>query len=73
MTVPHQQFRAGQRHVTLPGVGPLDLDMAYTDVGSGDPVVLLHGIPTWSYLYVDVVPALAEHCRVLVVDMPGHG
>jgi len=73
VTVPHEQFRAGQRHATLSGLGPLDLDMAYTDVGSGDPVVLLHGIPTWSYLYADVVPALAEHCRVLAVDMLGHG
>ncbi len=47
--------------------------MAYTDVGEGDAVVLLHGIPTWSFLYADVIPALADHCRVLAVDMLGHG
>ena len=69
----HAEFRLGQRHVALPGLGPLDLDMAYTDVGQGDPVVLLHGIPTWSFLYADVIPALADHCRVLAVDMLGHG
>jgi len=59
--------------VTLPGLGPLDLDLAYTDEGDGDPVVMLHGIPTWSYLYADVLPLLSKHCRVLAVDMLGHG
>lgn len=73
MTSTHQEFRARQRHVTLPDLGPLDLDMACTDVGHGDPVMLLHGIPTWSFLYADVIPALAEHCRVLAVDLLGHG
>ena len=73
MSVGHQQFRQGQRVLTLPGLGPLDLDMAYTDVGSGDPVVLLHGIPTWSYLYVDVIPRLSSHCRVIAPDLLGHG
>jgi pimeloyl-ACP methyl ester carboxylesterase len=47
--------------------------MAYTDVGSGEPVVLLHGIPTWSYLYVDVIPRLSPHCRVIAPDLLGHG
>ena len=73
MTVSHEQFRAGQRHVTLPGLGPLDLDIAYTDVGEGEPLVLLHGIPTWSYLYADVIPALSAHHRVLAPDLLGHG
>lgn len=73
MTLAHAEFRSGQRHVALSGLGPLDLDMAYTDVGAGDPVVLLHGIPTWSFLYADVIPSLADHCRVLAVDMLGHG
>jgi len=73
VTSSHEQFRARQRHATLPDLGPLDLDIAYTDVGEGDPVVLLHGIPTWSFLYADVIPLLADHCRVLAVDMLGHG
>lgn len=59
--------------MALPGLGPLELDLAYTDEGDGDPVVMLHGIPTWSYLYADVVPLLSKHCRVLAVDMLGHG
>lgn len=47
--------------------------MAYTDVGAGEPVVLLHGIPTWSYLYRDVIPLLEPHCRALAPDFLGHG
>lgn len=73
MGITHQQFRARQRHVTLRGLGPLDLDLAYTDVGAGAPVVLMHGIPTWSYLYHDVVPRLEPHCRVIAPDFLGHG
>ena len=73
MTISFEQFKARQRHVGLSGLGPLELDIAYTDVGEGDPVVLLHGIPTWSYLYADVIPRLSAHCRVLAPDLLGHG
>jgi pimeloyl-ACP methyl ester carboxylesterase len=73
MSKPHEEFRERQRRVTLDGLGPLDLELAYTDMGEGDPVVLLHGIPTWSFLYHDVIPLLVPHCRVLAPDLLGHG
>ena len=69
----HERFRAGQSRTVLTGLGPLDLVMAYTDVGTGEPVVLLHGIPTWSYLFHDVIPLLEPHCRVVAPDFLGHG
>lgn len=47
--------------------------MAYTDIGRGDPLLLLHGIPTWSYLYHDVIEALAARHRVIAPDLLGHG
>lgn len=50
-----------------------DLDVAYYDDGSGDPVVFLHGIPTWSFLWRDVAPALEDERRVIVPDMVGYG
>lgn len=43
----------------------LELDgmrMHYVDVGSGDPFLLLHGEPTWSYLYRKVIPQLPGRC-----------
>lgn len=73
MASPHEAFRGRQRTLELEGLGPSALRMAYTDVGSGEPVVLLHGIPTWSFLYADVVPLLEPHCRVIAPDFLGHG
>ena len=42
--------------------------------GSGEPVVLMHGLPTSSFLYRKVIPRLAEHgYRALSFDLPGLG
>jgi pimeloyl-ACP methyl ester carboxylesterase len=73
MTDDFDAFRARQKTLTLDGIAHLPLTVAYTDVGEGEPVVLLHGIPTWSYLYHDVIPLLGPHCRVLAPDFLGHG
>ena len=49
--------------------------MAVVDEGSGDgpPLVLLHGNPTWSYLWRKVIPVLAPARRVIAPDLVGHG
>ena len=47
--------------------------LAHVEMGSGDPIVLLHGNPTSSYLWRDVMPSLAELCRVIAPDLIGHG
>lgn len=48
--------------------------MHYIDEGSGDPVVLLHGNPTWGFLYRTVIgPLVASGRRVVVPDMIGFG
>jgi haloalkane dehalogenase len=49
------------------------LRMHYVDEGEGDPVLLLHGEPTWSYLYRKMIPALAEVGRVVAPDYFGFG
>lgn len=41
--------------------------------GSGDPIVLIHGFPTSSHIWFDVVPKLPPGHRVIVVDLPGFG
>ena len=48
-------------------------ELAYRDEGSGPPVVLLHGFPTSSYLWRDLVPALTAHMRVIAPDLLGYG
>ncbi|MEZ5224956.1 MAG: alpha/beta fold hydrolase [Ilumatobacteraceae bacterium] len=45
----------------------------YVDEGSGDPIVLLHGEPTWGYLYRNIIGPLTRHGRVIVPDHMGFG
>jgi haloalkane dehalogenase len=49
--------------------------MHYIDEGSpdGEPIVCLHGEPTWGYLYRKFIPRLSRHCRVIVPDHMGFG
>ena len=47
--------------------------MAYHDSGSGDAVVFLHGNPTSSYLWRNIVPHVRPHARIVVPDLIGQG
>jgi haloalkane dehalogenase len=47
--------------------------MHYLDTGAGDPVVFLHGDPTWGYLYRAFIPRLATRGRCVVPDHMGMG
>jgi haloalkane dehalogenase len=49
------------------------LRMHYLDEGAGDPVLCLHGEPTWSYLYRKMIPGLASAARVVSPDYFGFG
>lgn len=50
------------------------LRIAYLDEGEGEPVLLMHGEPSWSYLYRKMMPPLLEAgFRVLVPDLVGFG
>ena len=47
--------------------------MAYHDVGTGDTVLFLHGNPTSSYLWRDIVPHVSHQTRCVVPDLVGQG
>ena len=47
--------------------------MAYHERGEGDAVVFLHGNPTSSYLWRNVVPYVADRARCIVPDLIGQG
>ena len=49
------------------------LRMHYVDEGEGDPVLCLHGEPTWSYLYRKMIPTLSRTARVVAPDYLGFG
>jgi haloalkane dehalogenase len=79
----HEEWSSEQSEASVTVDGH-DLSVAFfdsADEGEADtanddpPVVFLHGIPTWSYLWRDVAPAVAEATdrRVVVPDMLGYG
>ena len=63
---PH--YPAEKQRVTVNG-----LNMAYVEIGAGDPIVFLHGNPTSSYLWRNVMPHLADRGRCIAPDLIGMG
>lgn len=54
----------------------LDLDghrVHVVDTGSGQTLLFLHGNPTWSFVYREVIAALSRHVRCVAPDLPGFG
>ena len=47
--------------------------VSFVDEGAGEPVILIHGIPTWGYLWHRIVPLLSEQNRVIAPDLIGFG
>ena len=45
----------------------------YVDEGVGDPILFLHGNPTWSFLYRGIIIRLKKRFRCIAVDYPGFG
>jgi haloalkane dehalogenase len=54
-------------------VSVLNTNIAYVDVGDGDPIVFLHGNPTPSYLWRNIIPYLIPFGRCLAPDLVGMG
>ena len=54
----------------------MDLDGAcihYIDEGAGETLLLLHGNPSWSFLYRKIIAALKSDFRCVALDFPGYG
>ena len=45
----------------------------YTEAGTGDPIILIHGFPTSYHLWRNVIPAIAKTHRAIAIDLPGYG
>ncbi|MDP6453786.1 MAG: haloalkane dehalogenase [SAR202 cluster bacterium] len=54
-------------------IAVLDSEIAYVDTGEGDPVVFLHGNPTSSYLWRNVIAEVESGARCLAPDLIGMG
>jgi haloalkane dehalogenase len=66
--VSESTWRDRKRRVAVDG-----LSMAYVEEGAGDPVVFLHGNPTSSYLWRNVIPHVAPLGRCIAPDLIGMG
>ncbi len=51
----------------------LGAKMHYVEHGAGDPILFLHGQPTWSYLWRNVMPELDGRGRMIAVDLMANG
>lgn len=49
------------------------LRLHYLEAGEGDPILLLHGFPTSSHLYRNILPGLGKTRRAIALDLPGYG
>jgi haloalkane dehalogenase len=66
MSSPNEQFKKKQMQI-------LERKMSYVDEGRGDPIVLLHGNPTSSYLWRNIIPYLTGLGRCIAPDLIGMG
>lgn len=48
-------------------------ELHYIDVGEGNPILFLHGNPTWSYLWRNIIPHLQSEARCIAPDLIGMG
>jgi len=70
----HKEWSQGQSETTV-SVDGHELSVAYQEYpgGAEPPVVFLHGIPTWSYLWREIAPVIGADRHVVVPDMVGYG
>ena len=66
--VPQDLFPFGSRFADAGGAR-----VHYVDEGAGPTLLLLHGNPTWSFLYRDVIKGLSDRFRCVAPDHPGFG
>jgi pimeloyl-ACP methyl ester carboxylesterase len=76
LRTPEERFTALPDFPYQPRYVDIGLRVHYVDEGprGAEPVLLMHGEPTWSYLWRHVMPGLLEHGhRVIAIDLVGFG
>lgn len=68
----YEEWTTAQSSATI-DVDQHSLEVGFLEAGSGPLLILLHGIPTSSYIWRNVVDPLSESYRVVVPDMVGYG
>src|SRR5215472_17482692 len=66
--VPHNLFPVRHRFLEVDGAR-----IHYVDEGRGETLLLLHGNPSWSFLYRKIIAGLKDDYRCIALDFPGYG
>jgi haloalkane dehalogenase len=67
-SVPAALFPVEHRFADLDGAS-----IHYVDEGAGETLLLLHGNPSWCFLYRKIIAGLKPVCRCIALDFPGYG
>jgi pimeloyl-ACP methyl ester carboxylesterase len=70
---PHSYFQTESRRVRLDSAPFGSIEIHYREVGSGPPLLLVHGLMTSSYSFRYVLEALGAHHKLVIPDLPGAG
>lgn len=66
-------FPNGRQSLSIADANGTSVNIAYGEIGSGPPLVLVHGIGVWSYYWRYNIEALAQQHRVICFDAKGYG
>ena len=63
-----EEYRKLQQETTIEA-----LKVSYVVQGEGTPLLLIHGIPVWGYLWKDCIEMLSQHFRLCIRALVGYG
>ena len=63
-----EEYRKFQQETTIE-----ELKVSYVLHGDGMPLLLIHGIPVWGYLWKDCIETLSQHFQLIIPDLVGYG
>jgi pimeloyl-ACP methyl ester carboxylesterase len=68
-----ETFPKGLQFIQILNASGQPISIAYGERGTGRPVILVHGVGTWSYSWRHNIKTLAQHFRVICFDAKGYG
>jgi len=68
-----QHFPKGRQTLTISDASGREVSIAYGEVGTGKPLLLLHGLGSWSYNWRCNIQPLSQYFRVICIDAKGYG
>jgi len=66
-------FPQGRQSITITDANGYPVSMAYGEKGTGKPLILVHGIGSWSYGWRYNIDQLSQYFRVIAFDAKGNG